>query len=58
LDNMKSIADNLPENFSFWFDRRGVNWEILKLILDVGKNLNFNKWEIILVVKNKNIDCY
>jgi hypothetical protein len=25
LDNMKSIADNLPENFSFWFDRRGVN---------------------------------
>lgn len=24
LDNMKSIADNLPENFSFLFDRRGI----------------------------------
>lgn len=25
LDNMKSIADSLPENFSFLFDRRGIN---------------------------------
>lgn len=25
LDNMKNIADNLPENFSFLFDRRGIN---------------------------------
>jgi hypothetical protein len=25
LDNMKNIADNLPQSFSFLFDRRGLN---------------------------------